>query len=220
MSLHRQWLLAGLLLGCVTFTVTGQDKPATQRSGPSLSLIRTPTGGKTPSTAPSAQPGSDSSARSFLTQATSLLGEGRPTEAKEALKTALRLEPMNIEAWNLYDRAVEAEYVVKAREEKVSPVIERDLKPVFAIDRVESYTEYNSLYIVGELRNVSNALRQRIELSAQLLDENKQELRRESGALRLKDRGLFPSESSLFEIEFPNPPPGVKSYRVRVLNYE
>jgi len=155
-----------------------------------------------------------------MTQAQGLLGEGRPTEAKEALKTALRLEPMNIEIWNLYDRAVEAEYLVRSREEKISPVVDRDLKPVFAIDKVESYTEYNSLFVVGEVRNVSDVLRQRVELSAQLLDENRQELRKESGSLRLKDRGLFPSESSLFEIEFPNPPPGVKSFRVRVTNYE
>jgi len=155
-----------------------------------------------------------------MTQAQGLLGEGRATEAKEAMKTALRLEPMNIEAWNLYDRAVEAEYLVRAREEKISPVVDRDLKPIFAIDKVESYTEYNSLFVVGEVRNMSDTLRQRVELSAQLFDENKQELRKESGVLRLKDRGLFPSESSLFEIEFTNPPPGVKSFRVRVVSYE
>lgn len=218
MSRYRQWLFTGLLLGGVTFTVLGQNPPAPKRTSP-LALIPGSQTGKSPSNAP-ARPGSDSSAQSFLTQAKSLLAEGRPTEAKEALQTALRLEPMNVEAWTLYDRSVEAEYLVRAREEKISPVIERDLKPVFAIDRVESYTEYNSLYVVGELRNVSDALRQRIELSAQLLDENKQELRKESGTLRLKNRGLFPSEISLFEIEFPNPPPGVKSYRVRVTNYE
>jgi len=227
MSRYRQWLFTGLFIGCVTFTVMGQNPPAPQRTAPPAPQRTSPLarasglqGDWNPqSPAPQGKP-ADSGAQTFLTQAKGMLAEGRPAEAKEALKTAIRLEPMSIEGWNLYDRAVEAEYMLRAREEKVSPVIERDLKPVFAINRVESYTEYNSLYLVGELRNVSDALRQRIELSAELFDENKQELRRESGRLRLKDRGLFPSESSLFEIEFLNPPPGVKSYRVRVTNYE
>ncbi|HOT28609.1 MAG TPA: FxLYD domain-containing protein [Candidatus Ozemobacteraceae bacterium] len=227
MSRYRPWLLSGLLIGCITFTVMGQNPPAPQRTSPAVPQRTSPLARLSglqedwnpQSPGPTGKP-ADSGAQAFLTQAKAMLADGRPAEAKEALKTAIRLEPMNIEGWNLYDRAVEAEYLLRAREEKVSPVIERDLKPVFAIDRVESYTEYNSLYVVGELRNVSDAMRQRIELSAELFDENKQELRRESGRLRLKDRGLFPSESSLFEIEFPNPPPGVKSYRVRVTNYE
>lgn len=227
MSRYRPWLFTGLFIGCITYSVMGQSTPAPQRTPPPSPARTAPLARASglqedwnpQSAGPQVKP-ADSGAQAFLTQAKGMLAEGRPAEAKEALKTAIRLEPMSIEGWNLYDRAVEAEYLLRAREEKVSPVIERDLKPVFAIDRVESYTEYNSLYVVGELRNVSGALRQRIELSAELLDENKQELRRESGRLRLKDRGLFPSESSLFEIEFPNPPPGVKSYRVRVTGYE
>ncbi len=215
-------MITGLLLGTVTFNVLGQSSaPSGRGSAPSLpgtGRVLPLNRGASPT--PATPGGTGTDARTFLTQAQSLLAEGRATEAKEAVRTALRLESMNIEAWNLYDRAVEAEYVARSREERISPVVDRDLKPVFAIDKVDSYTEFNTLYLVGELKNVSDALRRRVELVGLLLGENGQELRRETGALRLQDRGLFPSESALFEIEIPNPPPGVKSFRVKVLNYE
>ncbi|HEY9068731.1 MAG TPA: hypothetical protein VIV61_00665 [Candidatus Ozemobacteraceae bacterium] len=222
MSRYRPWLITGLFLGTFTLTVLGQSGAPSARgaspapSGPGRTLPLNRGAGQTGP----ASGGAATDARTFLTQAQSLLAEGRAAEAKEAVRTALRLEPMNIEAWNLYDRAVEAEYVARSREERISPVVDRDLKPVFAINKVDSYTEFNTLYLVGELRNVSDALRRRVELVGLLLDENGQELRRETGSLRLQDRGLFPSESALFEIEIPSPPPGVKSFRVKVLKYE
>jgi len=159
-------------------------------------------------------------AQPFLEQGRNLMINMKFTESKEALRTAIRLSPMNPQLWALYDEAANGEYVELKRREKINPVIERDISPVFSIDRVDSYTELGTLYIVGSLRNVSKEIRQKIVLVARLLDENKKELRRETGTLRNTERGLFPSESSLFEIPFKNPPPGGKSFRVEVETYE
>lgn len=159
-------------------------------------------------------------AQPFLDQGKSLMVNMKFTESKEALRTAIRLSPMNPQLWALYDEAAVGEYVELKRREKISPVIERDITPVFSIDRIESYNELGTLYIVGSLRNVSKEIRQKIVLVARLLDENKRELRRETGILRNTERGLSPNESSLFEIPFKNPPPGGKSFRVEVETYE
>jgi len=74
--------------------------------------------------------------------------------------------------------------------------------------------------VVGTLQNISDTNRQKIILTAKILDENKRELRRESGTLLIPERGLMPNESSLFEIPFKNFPPGGKSFRVEVTAYE
>jgi hypothetical protein len=212
----RPFLLTALLLASLALTVAGQSPPP--RIPPALpSMLRNnvPVRG-TPGQ--SDTPGSQ--ARTFISQGESLIGEGKAAEAKEALRTAIRIEPMNLEAWALYDYATELHYVGRAREEKVNPVIERDLQPLFSLQKIDSYQEYNTLYLVGEIRNLSIQAKENIEISGFLLDENKQELRKETGALRLIGRGLFPNESSLFEIAFRDPPPGVKSYRVRVTRFD
>lgn len=162
----------------------------------------------------------DMGARNYLSQGQAYLTAGKFSEAKEALRTAIRLEPMSLEAWGLYDYIVESHYIGRARDEQINPVIDRDLKPNFSIDQVDSYLEFGNLFLVGELKNVSGSLRRNIEVTGILFDENKREMRRESAPISLKDRGLFPNESNLFEIRFRSPPPGVKSYRVRVSNYE
>jgi len=203
-------------MGSLTVTVIGQSGPS-NKPPPALPSVL---GSGVPVKGLPKAVSSDSSARTFITQAQAYLSEGRALEAKEALRTAIRLESMNLEAWALYDYAAEVHFVGRTREEKINPFIERDLKPLFSIDRVESYQEFRTLYLVGEVRNLSDSLKQQVELSGILLDENKQELRRETGYIKLKDRGLFPNESSLFEIAFPNPPPGIKSFRVRVSGYE
>ncbi|NLI79331.1 MAG: DUF3426 domain-containing protein [Candidatus Riflebacteria bacterium] len=224
MKHFRVALFVSLLLATLTATTIGQGTPSQPRrptpTGPGGAAPKSPSlaGMLRPDAANRTTPGTD--ARTFLTQAQGYIGEGRLPEAREALRTALRLEPMNLEAWNLYDYVAELSYIERARDEKRNPVVERDLKPLFAIERVESFDEFGTLYLVGEIRNVSDSLRQNILVQGTLLDENKQELRRESGSLPLKDRGLFPNESSLFEIPFKNPPPGVKSFRVRVAEFD
>ena len=213
--------ILAFLMGLFTLRAIGQGAPQGKNKPPGGN--QAPLAPKLGEPSPGANdvpPIFDSGARTFITQGQSLVSKGRPNEAKEALKTALRIEPMNIEAWNLYDEATELSYIERARSEKRNPVVERDLKPIFSIDKVESYDEFGTLYLVGELRNISDGLRQNVELQGVLLDENKQELRRESGFLPLKNRGLFPNESSLFEIPFKNPPPGVKTYRVRVAGFD
>jgi hypothetical protein len=211
----RICFVLGILTSLFTYTVVGQGSPRTPSA--QAPLQRAPDIGPG---SPSFLPGTGNEARTFITQAQSFISQGKAVEAKEALQTAIRLEPMNPEAWRLYDYAVELKYLDRARDEKRNPVVERDLKPLFAIERVESYDEFGSLILVGEVRNLSDSLRQNVELRGILLDENKQELRRESAYLPLKDRGLFPNESSLFEIPFKNPPPGVKSFQVRVAGFD
>lgn len=156
----------------------------------------------------------------FIETGKKLIGEERFTEAKEAFKTALRLEPMNPRFWGLYDDAVISDYVEKKRREKTNPVVERDIQPTFAINRVDSYIELGTIYVVGSLQNLSNEARQKIQLTARMLDENKKELRNETGYLRNIDKSLLPNESSLFEIPFKNPPAGAKSFRVEVTAWE
>ncbi|MBF0405840.1 MAG: hypothetical protein HQM10_00685 [Candidatus Riflebacteria bacterium] len=162
----------------------------------------------------------DSPARQFINQGESLLAEGRIPEAKEALKTAIRLDPMNTEAWGIYDRAAESLYTTRLAEDKTNPIFEGLFKPIFSFDRVETYYSFGNLYLVGQLKNISGTLKSQIELSAILFDENRQELRRATASLPLKDRGLFPNETSFFEIPFSNPPKGINSFRVRVSNFE
>jgi len=156
----------------------------------------------------------------LLESSKTLMAEEKFSQAKEALRTALRLAPMNIEIWAMYDEAVSSDYVYKKRQEKLNPVIDRDIEPIFSINRVDSYVELGTLYIVGTLQNISKEPRQKIVLTAKMLDENKRELRRETGTLLIPERGLLPNESSLFEIPFKNFPPGAKSFRVEVTTYE
>ncbi len=162
----------------------------------------------------------DSPAFKFVETGDKMISEGRHTEAKESYRTALRLEPMNPSLWTAYDDSVISEYITRKRREKLSPVIERDIEPVFSIDRIDSYRELETLYVVGSIQNLSKGLRQKIQLTVRILDENKRELRSETGTLRSIDKGLLPNESSLFEIPFKNPPPGAKSFRVEVTAWE
>lgn len=158
-------------------------------------------------------------AQPFLDMGKEMIVNQRFTESKEALRTALRLAPMNLQLWSLYDEAVIGEFSERRRKDKLSPIIDRDIKPVFSIDRIDSYTELGTLYIIGSITNVSDSDRINIKLTARILDENQRELRRETGALRNTERGLSPNESSLFEIPFKNPPVGGKSFRVEVSSY-
>ena len=148
------------------------------------------------------------------------LTEGNFGEAKEAFRTALRLEPMNMGLWQLYDDAVIGEYTANKRDEILKAVVTADLKPSFAITRVDSYIELGTLYIVGTLKNVSDRKKQKINLKTRLFDANKRELRSEYGTLRDIYKVLYPNESSLFEIPIKNPPQNVKSYRVEVSSWE
>jgi len=76
------------------------------------------------------------------------------------------------------------------------------LQPLFSIERVESYQEFGTLYLVGEIKNVSGSLKSNVELTAILFDGNKQELQRETIGLSLKGRSLLPNESTL--LRFPS----------------
>jgi hypothetical protein len=159
-------------------------------------------------------------AQQFIEMARQLMADGKYSQAKEALRTAIRIEPMNPEAWALYDEALIAEYVDLRRKEKLEPVIEQDLSPLFEINRVDTYIELDTLFVVGSLKNLSDSLKQKIRVTARILDENKKELRQQSGELNLTNRGLLPNESSLFEIPFKNPPAGARSFKVEVSNFE
>lgn len=156
----------------------------------------------------------------FAESAKQMIIEEKFTEAKEALKTAIRIAPMNPSLWALYDEAVTSDYLELARREKINPVVVRDLQTLFNITRVDSYIELDTLYVVGNLHNISGELRQKIVLSAKLLDKNKKELRKESGTLIIPERGLMPNENSLFEIPIKNFPLGGKSIRVEVSAWE
>ncbi len=156
----------------------------------------------------------------FVESARTMIVEQKYDQAKEALRTALRIAPMNLEIWALYDETVSADYVEKKRREKFSPIIDADIAPVFSIDRIDSYIELDTLYVVGTIQNISKGTRQKIVLTAKMFDENKRELRRETGTLLIPERGLMPNESSIFEIPFKKFPPGGKSFRVEVTTYE
>lgn len=156
----------------------------------------------------------------FIETSKQLMVEEKFSQAKEALRTAIRLAPMNPQLWAMYDEAASSEYVYQKRKEKYNPVIERDIEPVFSINRVDSYIELGTLYVVGTLQNISKEPRQKIVLTVKILDENKRELRSETGKLLSPERGLLPNESSLFEIPFKSFPPGAKSFRVEVTTYE
>jgi|GEM_PF-6591853 len=159
-------------------------------------------------------------AQQFMEMARKFMAEGKYAQAKEALKTAIRIAPMNPEAWALYDEAMIAEYVEIRRREKLEPVIEKDVSPLFEINRVDTYIQLDTLFVVGSLKNLSDKLKQKIKVTAKIFDEDKKELRRQSGELNLAKRGLSPNESSLFEIPFKNPPTGAKIFRVEVTDFE
>ena len=118
------------------------------------------------------------------------------------------------------DDAVIGEYTTNKRDEILKAVVEKDLLPNFAITKLDTYIELGTLYIVGTLKNTSKTTKQKIQLRARLLDENKRELRSEKGTLRSIDKILYPNESSLFEIPFKNPPTTITSYRVEVDSWE
>ncbi len=148
------------------------------------------------------------------------LTEGNFPEAKEAFRTAIRLEPMNMGLWQLYDDCVIGEYTANKRDEILKAVVTGDIHPTFAITRVDSYIELGTLYIVGTLKNISNKKKQKINLRTRIFDSNKRELRTEYGTLRDIYKVLYPNESSLFEIPIKNPPSNMKSYRVEVSSWE
>lgn len=160
-------------------------------------------------------------AENFIEMARKLMAEGKYAQAKEALRTAIRLEPMNTEAWSLYDETVIADYIDMKRKEKMEPSIEKDISPLFAITRVDTYIELDTLFVVGSLKNLSGELKQKVRVTAKILDGNKKELRRQTGDLKLTaNRGLLPNESSLFEIPFKNPPKGGQVFRVEVSGFD
>jgi len=163
---------------------------------------------------------SDNTVENFLQMARAYIKEEKFTEAKEALRTAIRISPMNMEAWSLYDDAVTGEYLALRRDGKLNPTIERDIDPTFSITRVDSYVELDTLYLVGSIKNLSKKFVQKVQLTAKIIDGNKRELRKATGSLKLSKRGLQPNESSLFEIPFKRPPKDGKTYQVKVSSYE
>jgi hypothetical protein len=148
------------------------------------------------------------------------MNNGNYKDAIEAFRTALRLEPMNMALWQLYDDCVIGDYTTGKRDEVLKAVVTADIKPTFAITRIDSYIELGTLYVVGTLKNVSDKKKQKINLRTRLLDRNNRELRSEYGTLRDIYKVLYPNESSLFEIPIKNPPVNVKSYRVEVSSWE
>lgn len=157
---------------------------------------------------------------SFIQMAKTYIEKEKFAEAKEALRTAIRISPMEMEAWSLYDDAVTGEYLALRREGKLNPTIERDIAPTFSITRVDTYRALDTLYVVGSIKNLSKRLVKKVNLTAKIIDGNKRELRRATGSLKLSKRGLPPNESSLFEIPFKKPPRDGKTYRVKVSSYE
>ncbi|MGM0599099.1 MAG: FxLYD domain-containing protein [Candidatus Rifleibacteriota bacterium] len=162
----------------------------------------------------------DSGVDSFLDNGKNLMSEGKYLQAKEAFKTAIRLEPMNEEAWDLYDEGLIADYVEKKKDDKLEPVIDKDMPPIFKITNIDTYIEHDTLYVVGSLKNLSNSDKHKIKITAQILDENEKELRRQTGELKLTLKALSPNESSLFEIPFKNPPENAEKFRVKVSEYQ
>ena len=148
------------------------------------------------------------------------LTEGKFGEAKEAFRTAIRLEPMNMGLWQLYDDSIIGEYTANKRDEILKAVVTGDLHPSFAITKIDSYVELGTLYIVGTLKNISDKQKQKIHLKTRLFDKNNRELRSEYGTLRDIYKVLYPNESSLFEIPVKNPPLNMKTYRVEVSSWE
>ncbi len=224
MRLIRSAFITVLLVGLISSLAFGQNRPAKGAAEP-IKLPPPPALQSILKSGAAVQgvptlPTEGVSGRSFISQAQPYLSAGKATEAKEALRTAIRLEPMNLEAWALYDYAVETHYIGRSREEKISPVVERDLQQVFNLGKVDSYMEFGNLYLVGEIKNVSDSVKSRVEITGTLLDKERQELMRENTTITLSDRGVFPGETCQFEIQFKSPPPGVKSYRVRVTNFE
>ena len=148
------------------------------------------------------------------------LNLGKISEAKEAFRSAIRLEPMNLGLWELYDEAVVAEYNATKSDEIYKSTVTGEFSPNFTITRLDSYIELGTLYIVGTIKNISKRRKQKITLKARLFDENNREIRNEYGTLRNIYKSLYPNESSLFEIPIKNPPFKVKSYRVEVHSWE
>ncbi len=203
-------ILAGLICLVIPALVGGQ--PNKQLNSPFQSTNTNPAGQAAMET--------PDPAITFVDSARQMIVEQKFSQARESLRTALRIAPMDLEIWALYDEVVNSDYVERKRREKFNPVIEGDIKPIFSINRIDSYIELGTLYVVGTLQNVSQDVRQNIVLTGKILDENKRELRRETGTLLIPERGLMPNESSLFEIPFKNFPPGGKSFRVEVTAYE
>jgi tetratricopeptide (TPR) repeat protein len=156
----------------------------------------------------------------FVDMGKAFIAQGNFTQAKEALKTALRIAPMKYEIWSLYDEATTGEYIASRRAEKLNPVVERDISPLFEISRVDTYIELDTLYVVGSVRNLSDKLRQKIQITAKIYDNVKKELRKQTGQLKLAKKGLLPNESSLFEIPFKNFPANARVLRVKVSDFE
>lgn len=194
-----------------------KGNPPPQHTDPSWPMVQP---SPPPSTGQPSQAADTTGAITFFTQGRSLAREGRLIEAKEALKTAIRLQPMNPEFWEEYDGIIENLYVMRAREDRVRPVVEMAFSPTYSIQKTDTFYEFGTLYVVGEVKNLSDSLMQNIEVSVVLLDDHGQVIGRETGQLRLTGRGLFPRETSLFEIGFPRPPPGIAGYRVRIDKFD
>lgn len=148
------------------------------------------------------------------------LNENKISEAKEAFRNAIRLEPLNLSLWELYDESVVAEYNANKSDEIYKSAVSGEFSPNFTITRLDSYIELGTLYIVGTIKNISKRRKQKINLKARIFDENNREVRNEYGTLRNIYKSLYPNESSLFEIPIKNPPYKVKSYRVEVHSWE
>ena len=199
-----------IMAGMITWVAVGQGLPPTPRGA----------GGPRATGSAGAASPAGGNAGALVVQGEALMAEGRLTEAREAFRSAIRVEPMNPSHWNRYDEAIERLFVIRAREDKRSPVIDRDLTPFFSIDRVESYRDLGTLYLVGEVRNLTKNLKRMVEVVGILYDQDKVELRRNTSYLLMKERGVYPNEVSPFEIPFKDPPAGIKSYRVQVTSFE
>ena len=147
------------------------------------------------------------------------LAERKYDEAKEAFKTAIRLEPMNSTLWGLYDTAL-TEEVLAHNNVTTYGASSGNLKPIFEITRTDSYIEVNTMYIVGHLKNISNTKKQKIELTARFFNENNVEIKKAKGTLRNYDKALLPNEICLFEIPLKDYPKTIETFRVEVSSWE
>jgi hypothetical protein len=148
------------------------------------------------------------------------MAEKKHSEAIEAYRTALRLEPLNPIIWGLYDDAVGESYIAKKRRELTVGTSEGSLKPIFSVGRVDSYIDINNLCLVGEIKNLSKLKRQNIVLLARLFDKNKRELVTAEGTITNFDKTLLPNESCNFEIIFKDYPKSVTDFKVEVRAWE
>ncbi|MFC1743084.1 hypothetical protein ACFL35_03745 [Candidatus Riflebacteria bacterium] len=153
----------------------------------------------------------------FINNGKKYLNKKDYSMAKESFRTAIKINPADLVAWELYDQTLELAIVEKVRTEDEKTTLIKKYAPEFELCYVNSYKERGTLVIFGTVKNLSERLQKKLNIEIILFDSKEKALQRKSTKTSLGRLGIPAKSKDNFEVKFSPIPFSFHKYQVKLL---